>query len=570
VQATWYLLPLAVADVLSVTLAVAAWRRRRNTVGALALAITMVGLAIWSVTYTLQWASSRPEAIRLFDQGIYLGVVLIPAGILSGSLCLIGRSDWLTRRRIALLAIEPVLVQIAVWTPPLHHWFFASMTIVGTHPVELAIRYGPLFWLHSVYSYALLVVASGLLLRAFARASGIYRRQVGTVLVATLIPWVANVGTLTSAGAGIHWLAHFDLTPVAFSLTGLLMAWALFRDQMFDLIPVARDLVVDTIKDAVIVIDARSRVTDANPAADALLHAVNPALPRSAIGIPAREAFAGWPDELAGVIVPFDERQPGSHAGEPTAAHQVALDVAGRTRYFHARRSVLVDRRGATTGYLLVLHDETEIVAAQQELAGANDGLRRQLDTIEALRAELQELAIHDQLTGLYNRRFLDETIGRELQRSQRNGDPLSVVFLDVDHFKAVNDVSGHAAGDAVLETVGEILRTAVRSSDIACRYGGDEFVVLMPRVGREVAVARAEEWRRMVGAVTVPAADGRPDDQPRIQMACSIGVATAPWDGDTVDELMAAADAALYAAKEAGRDQVSSSAARPAEDRTP
>jgi len=569
-QATWYLLPLAVADVLSVTLAGVAWRRRRNTVGALALAITMAGLAIWSGVYTLQWASSRPEAIRLFDQGIYLGVVLIPVGILSISLYLIGRGDWLTRRRIGLLAIEPVLVQVAVWTPPLHHWFFTSMTIVGTHPVELALRYGPLFWLHSIYSYALLVVASGLLLRAFARASGIYRRQVGTVLIATLIPWVANAGTLTGAGAGLHWLAHFDLTPVAFSLTGLLMAWALFRDQMFDLIPVARDRVVDTIKDAVIVIDARSRVTDCNPAADALLHEVNPALPRSAIGIPAREAFAGWPGELADAVEPFDERQPGGHAGESTAAQQVALDVAGRTRHFHARRSVLVDRRGAATGYLLVLHDETEIVAAQQELAGANDGLRRQLDTIERLRAELQELAIHDQLTGLYNRRFLDETIDRELQRSQRDGDPLSVVFLDVDHFKSVNDIYGHAAGDAVLGTVGEILRAAVRGSDIACRYGGDEFVVLMPRAGREVAVARAEEWRRMVGAITVPAADGRPDSRPRIQMACSIGVATAPWDGDTVDELLAAADAALYAAKEAGRDQVSSSAARPAEDRTP
>ncbi|MHB1548844.1 MAG: histidine kinase N-terminal 7TM domain-containing diguanylate cyclase, partial [Acidimicrobiales bacterium] len=496
------------------------------------------------------------------------------AGILSGSLCLIGRSDWLTRRRIGLLAIEPLLVQVAVWTPPLHHWFFASMTVVGTHPVELALRYGPLFWLHSVYSYALLVVASGLLARSFTRSSGIYRRQVGTVLVATLIPWVANAGTLTGAGAGLHWLAHYDLTPVAFTLTGLLMAWALFRDQMFDLVPVARDLVVDTIKDAVIVIDARSRVTDANPAADTLLHELNPTLPRSAVGIPAREAFAGWPGELAGAMAPFDERQPGGRAAgpapEPMPAQQVALDAAGHTRHFHARRSVLVDRRGAATGYLLVLHDESEIVAAQQELAGANDGLRRQLDTIEALRAELQELAIHDQLTGLYNRRFLDETIGRELKRSQRNGDPLSVVFLDVDHFKSVNDVYGHAAGDAVIGAVGEILRTAVRGSDIACRYGGDEFVVLMPKAGREVAVARAESWRRMVGTITVPAADGRPDNRPRIQVACSIGVATAPWDGDTVDDLLAAADAALYAAKESGRDQVSSPAARPAEEATP
>ena len=169
---------------------------------------------------------------------------------------------------------------------------------------------------------------------------------------------------------------------------------------------------------------------------------------------------------------------------------------------------------------------------------------------------------MHDPLTGLYNRRFLDTVFGPELDRSRRHGYPLSVVFFDLDHFKALNDTYGHAAGDAVLTAVGTALQANVRSSDVACRFGGEEFVVLLSHAGDAQAARWAEAWRRKVEALTVDTAGTPGASGAHLRLTVSAGLATAPLDGHDPTQLLAAADAALYRAKRAGRNCVRSARA--------
>ncbi|GEO84729.1 MULTISPECIES: GGDEF domain-containing protein [Alphaproteobacteria] len=184
-----------------------------------------------------------------------------------------------------------------------------------------------------------------------------------------------------------------------------------------------------------------------------------------------------------------------------------------------------------------VLLDVTDRVRAAREL--------------EALQEALREQSIHDSLTGLYNRYHLEDFLDRELTAAGRAGGSVSVVMMDVDHFKAVNDHYGHLAGDEVLRAFGDVMKQHVRGSDMCCRFGGEEFLLVLPGSSQDVAAQRAEGLRRALAATRV-VYNGEP-----ISVTASFGVATFPRDGATLDQLVAAADGALYTAKATGRDRV-------------
>ncbi|MFD0739538.1 diguanylate cyclase [Lysobacter koreensis] len=183
-----------------------------------------------------------------------------------------------------------------------------------------------------------------------------------------------------------------------------------------------------------------------------------------------------------------------------------------------------------------------EAVAEQLSLAMANLQLR------ETLRVQ----SLRDPLTGLFNRRFLEENLQRELLRCERRGLPLSVLMIDVDHFKRFNDEYGHAAGDALLAAIGATLRASTRGEDLACRYGGEEFTVVLPEIGREAALQRGEEIRLAIAATTA-AHMGRTVGP----TTASLGIASFPADAAAPDTLLDRADTALYRAKANGRDRI-------------
>jgi diguanylate cyclase (GGDEF)-like protein len=176
------------------------------------------------------------------------------------------------------------------------------------------------------------------------------------------------------------------------------------------------------------------------------------------------------------------------------------------------------------------------------------------------LRETLHEQSIRDPLTGLYNRRFLEDSLIRELSRARRKTHPLSIILLDIDHFKRVNDTFGHGAGDMVLRRLGLVLQAYVRESDIACRVGGEEFSVLLPEGPLQIATQRAEDIRKAVNELTL-----KHEEQDLGTVTVSLGVATFPDHGTTADALIRAADQVLYDAKRKGRNRVVSASARKA-----
>lgn len=203
---------------------------------------------------------------------------------------------------------------------------------------------------------------------------------------------------------------------------------------------------------------------------------------------------------------------------------------------------------------------DVELHGSVMEYGGKRALIGMLLDITERVRAEravqdlqyrLRDQSTHDALTGLYNRRFLDEALSRELVLAGRHGHPVSVILGDLDSFKNVNDRHGHLAGDEVLRFFGSLMKRHARGSDICCRYGGEEFLVVLPRMPRLDAVERAEQLRSALSAAPVPFGTAQ------IPMTASFGVASFPRDGRTADQLIARADRMLYAAKQAGRNRV-------------
>jgi diguanylate cyclase (GGDEF)-like protein len=183
-----------------------------------------------------------------------------------------------------------------------------------------------------------------------------------------------------------------------------------------------------------------------------------------------------------------------------------------------------------------------ESLARQTSLALAN--LR--------LRETLFHQAVRDPLTNLFNRRYLEETLVRELARSRRQGIALGVIMIDLDNFKGFNDAFGHAVGDALLSSLARLLERHIRREDIACRFGGEEFTIILPGASLEVARQRAEQLREAISGLHVEDLNQSP-----VAVTASLGVAAFPDHGETDSEVLWAADAALLTAKAQGRNRV-------------
>ena len=219
------------------------------------------------------------------------------------------------------------------------------------------------------------------------------------------------------------------------------------------------------------------------------------------------------------------------------------------------RACVPLIAQGEVLGLLHLLHrDDEQGALAMDEVTEIATTIAEQaaLSLANAkLRQVLRDQAIKDPLTGLFNRRYMEETMAREMARSIRRDVALSVVSIDLDHFKKINDTFGHAAGDAVLRAATREIASMVRAGDVACRLGGEEFVLILPECTKEAAVVKAQQICDAVRGLSLQ------HDRQGITVTASFGVAAMPEDGDQPDLVLRAADEALYTAKRSGRDRV-------------
>ena len=344
-----YKLLLFLSALMTAVIAVTVWYHRREP-GAAPFACLMLAASEWCLTYGAELGAPLLAEKVLWARLEYIGILVMPTAWLISSFQYIYRSEWVTPRRLLLLALVPATTLLAVWTNNWHHWFWSSIEPVMDGPV-LLVRYshGWAFWGHTIYSYALFWTGTVIILRQVARSWRLHRWQAMTLLVGSLTPWLGNLAYLWGAGSG----STLDVTPLAFAIAGMLFSSVIFRIRFLDIVPVAHDAVFENFADAVIVVDADDCIADVNPVARRLagLPAAN------FIGRPAQVVFAGNP-ALSEAL----------DAGSKHRA-EVELPVEGERRTFDLRISPLLDRRGAPRGRLLGLHDMTERKRVEAQMA---------------------------------------------------------------------------------------------------------------------------------------------------------------------------------------------------------
>ncbi len=522
-----YSIVLAFSAIAILIVLVVAWNR--TAPGALALKGMLLGMFIWAGAYALTWLVTPLEQKIFWLKVMYAGVVSVPAFFLLFALTITHREKWITFRNFLLLSIEPVLVLAIVWIEP--RFLFQSIhASVGNGYAVMEIERGGLFWFNLAYSYLLILLGLALLAASYRQANTFFKMQYLMIMLGSVVPFLFSAFTHLRSGAS----AEPDYTPMTFGIAGSIYAYAIFRHKLMDLVPFARSHLIEKMSDGLIVIDTQGRIVDINPAMENFLNA-NPA---SFLGKHVSGILSIWNEHLDYLMNGSETRT------EMRLPHKPS-------RYLELRVTPLYDDDQTLSGRIIVFRDITDRKEVEKDLRHAMDRMQTQLIEIGLLQSQLREQAIRDALTNLFNRRYLEETLERELARAAREVYPLCLVMMDIDHFKDVNDTYGHEAGDFVLKTLAEAVTRQSRQGDFVCRYGGEEFVLVMPNINLEFAKERVGALHRSISSLYIPF--GRFN----LNVTVSMGVSAFPLHGERKEDLLRAADRALYAAKHAGRNRV-------------
>ncbi len=650
--------------------------RRRNNPGVGTLALLMFAVAEWAFTSGLEAAVIGIPYKVFWSKMEYLGAVSAPTLFLIFALAYGKKTRWLKPVYLVLLSIVPLIGLYVAATNELHGLIWTSFTPNPTLPNVLIYGHGIGFFILIAYDY--LIVSTGIivLLKVWFHAKQPYRRQVGILLLGSLFPFAGGIVYTFFP----DFLPGLDLTPVSFSLTGLVIAFGILRFRLFDLTPIARDVLIENMEEGILVLDAQNRVIDFNPAAQNILGATA----KESLGQPITKVLKFWPG-IARRLQDNDKVETEFRLG------------ADPPRYIHLHISPLYDQRKQLAGKLLVFRDVTRRQQTEAELARTIEELgiinhislavtagldmehvlktlheqcsqlvpidifyvalydeanslihvpifyerghyqagpsrdindrpgtigtvirsRKTLyinNTIKSdtrplqqsvslldkparsyigipltlrervigvmsiqnyradaytedhirileriaiqaaiaienarLYAEVQRLAIIDELTGIYNFRGLQELGTREVERAHRFNRPLSVLFFDIDDFRNFNNTYNHSTGNIILRAVSERCRSIFRTVDVLARFGGDEFVAILP----ETDIASAEAIaRRMVEQI---AADKIATPFGELSITISVGV-TALSEG--MPHLLALIDRANTAEHQAKQGQ--------------
>ncbi len=523
-------------------LLLARWvRRQRYFPGRASFVLMHLGSIWWMVAAALELAAQGASCKVFWASMAWPGILAVPTfwAVFLGQY-VNSDSRPLPRRLVLALGVAPLLFWLLALSNPWHGLFYAAGTAPLSAEEGAPIRYvhGPLFYVAAAYVYLFMLFSVALVVRAALISQGVHRRHYLAFVLVTCVPWGANISYVV-----FGWMLFgFDPTPFSFTFTLAAFAWLIVGVRLFDLLPVARHLLLDELPDPVLVVDSQLRVIEANPAALKLAGL------RS--GWQGR-ALADWP------VLGRDLQNLLAQHGQGEAEQSLTLTSAAR--YFEVRiRAIQREAHRGTLllGQMLYLRDVTLRHLSELKLAEALALSEERLRTISSLHEQLQEQALCDPLTGLYNRRYLDEFFSREVARAQREQVPIALALIDLDHFKQLNDEYGHLEGDDVLKGVAQHLLDNLRTSDAVFRIGGEEFLLILPGADAVEARLRLQAICRSLAEQPLPTRGGA-----RI-ITLSAGVALWPAQGADLDELLQVADLALYQAKGEGRNRVCVSAA--------
>ncbi|HQU83094.1 MAG TPA: diguanylate cyclase [Pyrinomonadaceae bacterium] len=496
----FYVVYLTFAIIVCAFINVYAWRHAQAR-GSRAFAAANLFAIVWmtgdvvgklSQTFDDKWIG---ESLR------YLGITMLPVGLLLFVMQYCGKN--VRRRNVFLLMIVPMISWCLMLTNPLHHFFFQSVTYAAAS--SLKMEFGKYFWfVHLPYCYGLMLYSFRLLLLELNRSSHHHRKQIWLLLISFCVPFAVNVvGISKILGNNVSY------TPLSIPIFLTIIAFAIFRYRFLSSNPIAYETVFKTIRDGVVIVDAQNIIHDINHAAASGLGKK----PREVIGQPLREVFSQWDFLLE------------KYENAPDLSDEVEIEVKGRQRFYSIGITPLLNSQGTLDGRIFMICDIT-------------DRRRQQLS--------LETLAFHDPLTRLANRRKFEEEFDLAVKKTDATGEPLAILYFDLNRFKSINDTFGHAAGDELLKYVAARVASILRKPDVLARLGGDEFALLLHNCdenGVELVV------ERLLDNVQRPFKIG----DATLIADLSIGAAFYPENGENLNELLRHADLEMYRAKQSG-----------------
>jgi PAS domain S-box-containing protein len=414
-QYTPYAIPLAIAAVLSVLLTFYLWDSRRTS-GAKRAAVFLLALFIWSAGYCMEFMGVELGTKLFWAKIQYFGIVILPLALLVFALSYSGRRAWLTTSRLAALLVLPVIMLLLVLTNDLHRlvWPGWILETMGNTSV-LRLEYGVAFWVHIIYTYTLLAACTVLIFQALARSPKMYNGQKESMLAGMIAPWL---------GYAIFQLRllqlPIDLTPFAYTLTGLAITWSIYKYQLLNIAPIAFETVIDSMNDALFILDMGDNVIDINPAGQRLLGVSN----GEVLGRNAKEVFKGYTDLVDLYQYAMNIRE------------EIAVGTDSQKQYYELTISPLTDPQDRILGRAVLLHDISDRKQAENAMAMARD------QALEASRAKSHFLA----------------RIGHELRT------PLGVIRGYADLLK---EPAYGVLSDPQVKAVGEIIDSTQRVSDM-------------------------------------------------------------------------------------------------------
>lgn len=507
--------------------------RNRKAPGSSTLRALLVAMSVWSASAAAQYIQEGLNAKVFWLNVMVIPVAVAPILFMNFILKFTGNPVWVFRRALNVIYALSAALILLQWTNQYHHLVLSSAQLVEQNGFSmLEIQRGPVYFVNLALAYSLVATGILTLIREALRTSHLYRNQYRLLLFGCFVPLAFSIYSQLEYNS----FSSLDISPISFGITGIIFVFATLRTHFMDLIPVARSHLVENMGDGVLVLDAQNRIADLNPAMEVLLAERSQEL----LGKCAYEVFGGWVEKTSPIFGDFDLK---TEVRIPSSPSHI-LDL---------RMTPLYDRKEQVNGRLLVFRDITDRKEVEKRLRDANFRMKSQLIEIGILQSQLREQAVRDSLTGLFNRRYLEETLDRELARAARESYPVSIIMIDIDHFKRINDTYGHEAGDVMLKALGDMLMNHSRRGDFACRFGGEEFLIVMPNMTPVIVQERATTLRQALKALAVQYGNHI------LTATYSMGIASYPANGDTRDSFLRAADQAMYAAKNAGRDDIRS-----------
>ncbi|MBM7867468.1 diguanylate cyclase [Heliobacterium gestii] len=462
-------------------------------------------ISFYSLGYAMEFYSDSLDRMLFWNLVQYIGIPFLPAFWILFAFEYNGKKlDVLSRMGTLFI---PCLTMFFRFTSSVNHLYYSNVQIAFNNyfPV-LFIQKGPWYWVQFIFATSCFVVANYLFLLMYRKSNGSIRRQTLFLLIASLLPWISLLLNLLNLSP-----LTIDYGPFAITSSLIIFFMSFFRYQFLNIKPLARDKVFDSTANGLIVLDLNYCIIDYNPAATLIFADLN----ETAIGKDVRRAL----NEYEGLVDSIVHNQESQFVMKPKGHYKV--------------NTVKIVDKNHEIGYVVSLTDVTKY-----------------MDLVE----ELNYLASKDALTGVFNRRYFVELGSLELEKSKRYRRPLSLIILDLDYFKQINDNYGHQAGDAVLQAVASICRSSLRLTDILGRYGGEEFVILLPETS-------LDECRMISNRILDNIAEAETVYEGKeITVTASLGVTGVDCvTVESLDYFLKYADEALYRAKSEGRNCVRS-----------